>query len=91
MLFTVFFLCNVAVFTVLSTRGFAKELLNAVSIAMNVIDIVTLGCWLVLLTPAGELRKLRLRPSWMPGKEEQLVSQLNNINAALLRATRKID
>jgi hypothetical protein len=91
MLFTVFFLCNVAVFTVLSTRGFAKELLDAVGIVMNVIEIVALGSWLVLLTPAGELRKLRLRPSWMPGKEEQLVSQLNNINAALLRATRKID
>jgi hypothetical protein len=41
------------------------------------------------LTPAGEIRKVRLRPQWMPGKEEELVSQLNHLNAALLRVARK--
>ena len=35
--------------------------------------------------PAGEVRKVSLRPQWMPGQEQELVSQLNSLNAALLR------
>jgi len=43
------------------------------------------------LNRAGEVRQLTLRPQWMPGREEELVSQLNHLNVALLRATRRID
>jgi hypothetical protein len=41
-----------------------------------------------MLNTAGEQRQQRLRPVWMPGREEELVSQLNSLNVALLRATR---
>jgi len=63
--------------------------LDVVAYALSAITLAAVGAWLVLMNPAGELRKLRLRPHWMPGKEEELVSQLNHLNAALLRVTRK--
>jgi hypothetical protein len=62
---------------------------KAVQYPLWAVTLGSLAAWLALLNPAGEMRKVRLRPAWMPGKEEQLVSQLNSLNAALLRATRK--
>jgi hypothetical protein len=71
----------------LSMRGF--ESIVAVTNALSLITLAAVGAWLLMLNPAGELRKVSLRPQWMPGREEELVSQLNHLNAALLRATRK--
>ncbi len=87
--FPIYFLSNMVIYLLLSTRGYALVLIEAVTIAQHAINIAALGVWLAMLTPAGELRQLRLRPSWMPGREEDLVNQLNHLNAALLRATRK--
>jgi hypothetical protein len=87
MVFSVYFLGNSLIYLLLSMRG--KGSIPMVSWALSGITLAAVGAWLVLLNPAGELRKLRLRPQWMPGREEQLVSQLNHLNAALLRATRK--
>jgi hypothetical protein len=66
-----------------------KERLEIVGDVMNGINIAALGVWLVMLNKAGESLKQRLRPAWMPGREEDLVHQLNQLNTALLRATRK--
>ncbi len=52
------------------------------------VNLIALGTWLAMLNTAGEQRQQRLRPVWMPGREEELVSQLNSLNVALLRATR---
>jgi hypothetical protein len=68
-------------------RGYGS--LPLVTYAISTITLAAVGAWLVLLNRAGETRKVSLRPHWMPGKEEELVSQLNHLNAALLRATRK--
>jgi hypothetical protein len=87
MVFSVYFLGNTAIYLLLSMRG--KDSLDVVAYALSAITLAAVGAWLVLMNPAGELRKLRLRPHWMPGKEEELVSQLNHLNAALLRVTRK--
>lgn len=87
MVFSIYFLGNSVVYLMLSVRG--KVLMAVVGYAISAITVATVGAWLVLLNPAGELRKLRLRPHWMPGREEELVVQLNQLNIALLRATRK--
>jgi hypothetical protein len=85
MIFSVYFLGNTVLYLVLSMRGY--DSLPMVTSALPAITLAALGAWLIMLNPAGELRKVRLRPQWMPGQEEHLVSQLNNLNAALLRAT----
>jgi hypothetical protein len=85
MVFSVYFLGNTVLYLLLSTSG-TKSIL-AVTNAFTIIALAALCVWLLMLRPAGELRKVSLRPHWMPGREEELVSQLNNLNAALLRAT----
>lgn len=87
MVFSVYFLGNSVVYLMLSTHG--KALMPVVGYAIFGVTLAAVGAWLVLLNPAGEVRKLQLRPQWMPGHEEELVSQLNQLNIALLRATRK--
>lgn len=87
MVFSVYFLGNTVLYLLLSMRGFA--VLPQVSEALSAVTLAAIGAWLVLLNPAGELRKLRVRPQWMPGQEDVLVGQLNQLNAALLRATRR--
>jgi hypothetical protein len=85
--FSVYFLSNAVAYSVLSIRG--SLAIPVVKYALLAATLGSVGAWLGQLNPAGETRKVRLRPAWMPGKEEQLVSQLNSLNAALLRATRK--
>jgi len=89
MVFSVYFLVNSVIYLLLSMTG--SRSIDTVGYALSAITLAAVGTWLVMLNPAGELRKLRLRSQWTPGREEQLVSQLNNLNAVLLRATRKID
>jgi len=89
MVFSVYFLGNTVLYLLLSMRG--KDTIPAITYALSAITLGALVAWLVMLNPAGESRKLTLRPQWMPGREEALVGQLNQINAALLRATRRID
>lgn len=86
-IYTFYFLCNTIVYLVLGRVGF-----KAISVVGYAIQAATLGAlitWLALLSPAGETMRRRLRPAWMPGHEEELIAQLNNLNEALLRATRK--
>jgi len=87
MVFSVYFLGNTVIYLILTMRG--RAALPGVSLALSGVTVAALGAWLVLLNRAGEIRKVSLRPHWMPGKEEELVSQLNHLNAALLRVTRK--
>ena len=87
MVFSVYFLGNTVLYLLLSMRG--KGSLDVVAEACSAITLAAVGAWLVLMNPAGEVRKVSLRPQWMPGREEELVSQLNHLNAALLRVTRK--
>ncbi|HXM41672.1 MAG TPA: hypothetical protein VN924_10490 [Bryobacteraceae bacterium] len=92
MVFSVYFLGNTVIYLLLSMRGKASaaQLQNFIFVVGYALDAITLAAicaWLVMLNPAGELRKVSLRPQWMPGREEELVSQLNHLNAALLRAT----
>lgn len=85
MVFCVYFLGSSVFYLFLSMRGLGS--IEAVTQALSAITLAAVCAWLALLNRAGELRQLSLRPHWMPGKEEELVSQLNHLNAALLRAT----
>jgi hypothetical protein len=85
MVFSVYFLGNTVLYLLLSMLQ--RETIPTITYALDAVTLVALGAWLVMLNPAGEVRKVRLRPNWMPGREEELVSQLNHLNAALLRAT----
>jgi hypothetical protein len=84
--FSFYFLINAAIFLLLSTRGYA--VLQFATYATQAVNLAALGSWLVMLNAAGEQRPQRLRPAWMPGREEKLVQQLNTFNMALLRLTR---
>ena len=87
MVFSVYFLGGSVLYSLVSMFGYRT--LELVSHALTVVALAAIGAWLLLLNPAGEVRKVSLRPQWMPGQEQELVSQLNSLNAALLRATRR--
>ena len=70
LVFSVYFLGNTVLYLLLSMRGFGKGSLVVVTYALDAITLAAVGAWLVLLNPAGEMRKLSLRPQWMPGREE---------------------
>lgn len=84
--FTVYFLSNTIVFLLISTRG--QQALQIANYAIQAVNVGALATWLALLNPAGEQRPQRLRPAWMPGQEDKLVSQLNTLNLALSRVAR---
>jgi Flp pilus assembly protein TadB len=84
-IFSLYFLSNAALYTVLSLLG--PGLILTVGYAMQVATLAALGAWLVLLQPAREKRPAR-QVSEMP-REQELIDQLSNLNQALLRAIRK--
>ena len=84
--FSVYFLCNTVSYLLLSMVG--KDTVPTVTYVLSAVTLAAIATWLARLNPAGELRKLRVRQEWMP-REEELVGQLNNLNAALLRAARR--
>lgn len=85
--YSVYFLCNALFSSLLSTQG--KPVLVIIGYFVQGVTIMALGSWLTVLNPQGEKPKFVLRPHWMPGKEEDLVRQLNSLNDLLLRAARK--
>jgi hypothetical protein len=85
--YSVYFLSNTVIYVVLSTLGYGT--VQTVDYALQAVTLASLGAWLVLLNPAGEQRKARLRPDWMPGQEAELVQQLASLNDMLLRVARK--
>lgn len=85
MVFSFYFLGNSVLYLLLSMRG--KGSLDLVADVGSGMTLAAVVAWLALLNPAGEMRKQRLRPQWMPGREEELVSQLNSLNTVLLRVT----
>ena len=86
--YSVYFLSNTVIFLLLSMVG--KSVTRQINYTISAVTVGTLIAWLVLLNPAGEKYKVKLRPAWMPAnREAELIGQLNSLNAALLRATRK--
>lgn len=82
-IFSIYFLSGTVLYQLLNLGG--MRVLSVVSYGLAMVNLAVLGGWLLLLNPAGEDRKQQMRPAWMPGREEDLVLQLNNLNMALLR------
>lgn len=87
MVYTFYFLCSTVVYLALGALGY--RVIFAVRYALLGATLAALIMWLARLNPAGEKQPVRFRPAWMPGGEQQLIDQLNSLNEALLRATRK--
>jgi hypothetical protein len=85
--YSIYFLTDTMLYLVLARLGF--EVVHTVGEIISVLTLGSLLAWLLLLSPAGEERKISVRPPWMPGQEEAMVGQLNDLNRALLRAARK--
>jgi len=66
---------------------------SAVSFTVNVVlssvTLASLAVWIVFLDRAGESVKVRVRPEWAPGDEQELVAHLAAINSTLLRTAHK--
>jgi hypothetical protein len=62
---------------------------QGVNILLSCVTLVCLLLWICLLNREGEGAKVRLRPHWAEGREEELVGHLAAINSTLLRAARK--
>lgn len=45
--------------------------------------------WLLLIDRLGEIRRVRIGHSWEPGTQQRMIGELEAINAALLRASRR--
>jgi hypothetical protein len=60
-----------------------------VNIALSSVTLVCLLAWIGFLDRAGERVKVRVRPDWAPGDEEELVAHLSAINSSLLRTAHK--
>lgn len=62
---------------------------QTVNIVLSGVTLACLAVWIGFLDRAGESVKVRVRPEWAPGDEQELVAHLAAINSTLLRAARK--
>jgi len=60
-----------------------------VNVALGTIDLACFVMWAVLLSRAGESNVVVLRHYWRAEQQQQLMDQLDAVNATLLRASRK--
>ena len=75
---------------VILARGMlGYEFAQPVNLALMGITFFCMVVWAAFLTPAGEKITRKSRPTWIPGDERRLLEQLDSLNAALLRVSRK--
>jgi hypothetical protein len=85
-IYTVFFLSSTLQLLLHSVFG-AKNM-DELNTGMTAVSCVCMLAWFFLLTPEGE--EVRVKQPWIGREqEERILSQLDSINAALLRTTRK--
>jgi hypothetical protein len=70
-------------------RYFSAGALPSINIAIQVVSAVCFSYWLVYLTRSGQVVPVRLGHRWKPQEQERLLSQLDAINATLLRSARQ--
>lgn len=60
---------------------------------LNLLQVFVLAAcyayWLLLIDRAGETRRVRVGHSWQPGSQQRMIGELEAMNAALLRASRR--
>lgn len=84
--YSVYFLAGSVSFLLRSMFGFAIS--EPMNVLLSGLSAACALAWLVLLNPEGEARKVELHAP-PAGQEEFLVRQLDQLNAAVMRAARK--
>jgi hypothetical protein len=59
------------------------------SILLAGADLVCLAVWILFLNREGESKRVVVRHTWAPQREEILIQQLAAINSTLLRSGRR--
>jgi len=85
-IFTVYFLSST--FALLLYAIWGIRLRAEINLIFTTTSLLCIAAWLSLLSPAGENVEVRL-PVLGPGDEEQILRNLDVINATLLRISRK--
>lgn len=86
-IFAVYFSSYAAGLLIRNLLGFGVTRLF--STALEAISVACLAAWILLLSPAGEARPLKLRPKIDPSDEQRILEHLNALNSSLLRTGRK--
>jgi hypothetical protein len=84
--YSVFFLTNTLGFLLLSVLG--RDIVGRFNLGVTIGSTACVAIWLLFLTERGEQVEMTTQEVWGHGDEAHLVAQLNNLNTALLRATR---
>jgi hypothetical protein len=82
--FAVYFISNTAAFLLRSVFGLKVN--TEVNLALMTVTVAAIGAWLLLLNPKGEeipVAKTSIRPE----HEQRLLTQLDSLNQALLKAS----
>jgi len=87
-LYSAFFMSNTMGILLVNVTG--TYISQLVSLSLQSVSALCLLAWLVFLTREGEVKKMVLRRQLTSSDEEQLLGQLANINATLMRASKKI-
>jgi hypothetical protein len=83
---TVFLLTNALRLVLYNIFGMKN--MDELNTAMTAVSCVCILAWFFLLTPGGE--EVRIKQPWIGAeREERILSQLDSINAALLKTARK--
>lgn len=85
--YSVYFLCSTLALFVQNIRGL--EITRIISTILIALTCACLVVWIFLLRRQGEEQTVSVRRQWHPEEGERLVRQLDAINAALLRSSRK--
>jgi hypothetical protein len=87
LVYFVYFLSKAGALLIRNTGGpAALQILNTTVLSAASICLVS---WVFFLNREGEQETVKSRPQWKPETERRLLEQLDSINAALLRSTRK--
>ena len=87
-LYSAFFMSNTMGILLVNVTG--TNISISVSLILQGVSALCLLAWLIFLTREGEVKKVVLRRQLTSSDEEQLLGQLANINATLMRASKKI-
>lgn len=85
--YSVYFLCSTLALFIQNISGL--DITRTVSTVLIALTCACLLAWILFLRRQGEEQKVSVRRQWHPEEGERIVRQLDAINTALLRSSRK--
>jgi hypothetical protein len=86
-LYSIFFMSGSMAILLVNVTGYGISI--AVSCWLMAISMACLIAWMTLITRIGEVKMMAIRKPLVTASEDRLIEQLANINATLLRASKK--